>query len=305
MKNKKKLFALPGLIFATILWGFSFVVCKDAVYVIPPVYMIAFRFTIASLLMIPFLYKKIRHMTRHDLKCGILIGIALYASYMLQTYGIKYTTAGNNAFLTTTYVIIVPFLYWITAKKRPDAFTFIAAALAMVGIGFITLNNELKFNIGDILTILCGITFAIHILMLSTYTKEHDVSLMTFLQLAATGILGWISAPFMEGRLHFNGIETGGMSWLYIIGVLLYLSIGCSLICFYFQTMGLKYIRATVASLALSMEAIFGTTFSVLLGYETLTSKVVLGFALILFSVILSETKFGYKGKSGKTETVP
>ena len=141
MKNIKKTLALPGLVLATIFWGFSFVVCKDAVHVISPIYMIAMRFTIASVLMIPFLYKKIRHMTLQDLKCGILIGIALFASYAFQTYGVKYTTAGNNAFLTTTYVIMVPFLYWIVTKKRPDVFTLSAAVLAMAGIGLLTLGN--------------------------------------------------------------------------------------------------------------------------------------------------------------------
>ncbi|MFR1519110.1 MAG: DMT family transporter [Clostridia bacterium] len=297
MKNIKKTLALPGLVFATILWGFSFVVCKDAVHVISPLYMIALRFTAASVLMIPFLYRKIRHMTLQDLKCGLLTGVALFVSYVLQTYGVKYTTAGNNAFLTTTYVIIVPFLYWITTKKRPDLFTFSAAVLTMIGIGFITLNNGFSvINKGDVLTVLCGLTFAIHILMLSTYTKEHDVSLMTFLQLAAAGILGWIFAPLTEGKLVFHGLAAGETTVFYVIGVLLYLSVGCSLICFYLQTMGLKYIRATVASIVLSMEAIFGVTFSVLLGYEDLTIKTVIGFSLILLSVIMSETKFGYKG---------
>ena len=295
MKNMKKVFALPGLILATVLWGFSFVVCKDAVFVISPVYMIALRFTLASVIMFPFMFGKIRHMNRKDLKGGILIGIALFVSYLLQTYGVKYTTAGNNAFLTTTYVIIVPFLCWFVTKRRPDIFTFAAAGLTMVGIGFITLHNGFSINIGDLLTILCGLTFAIHILLLSTYTKEHDVSLMTFLQLATAGVLGWIFAPFMEGKLHFQGLDTGDVSVWYVIGVLLFLGIGCSLLCFYLQTMGQKYIRATVASIVLSMEAIFGTTFSVLLGYEKLTVKVVIGFSLILFSVILSETKFGYK----------
>lgn len=297
MKNIKKVLALPGLVLATIFWGFSFVVCKDAVHVISPIYMIALRFTIASVLMFPFLYKKIRHMTLQDLKCGILIGIALFASYVFQTYGVKYTTAGNNAFLTTTYVIIVPFLYWIVTKKRPDVFTLSAAVLAMVGIGFLTLSNGIaSINKGDILTVLCGLTFAIHILMLSTYTKTHDVSLMTFLQLATAGLLGWIFAPFTEGKLEFHGLGVGSVTMGYVIGVLLYLSVVCSLLCFYLQTMGLKYIRATVASIVLSMEAIFGVIFSVMLGYEELTIQAGIGFALILLSVIMSETKFGYKG---------
>lgn len=146
-------------------------------------------------------------MTLQDLKCGILIGIALFASYAFQTYGVKYTTAGNNAFLTTTYVIMVPFLYWIVTKKRPDVFTLSAAVLAMAGIGLLTLGNGIaSINKGDLLTVLCGLTFAIHILMLSTYTKAHDVSLMTFLQLATAGVLGWIFAPFTEGKLEFHGL---------------------------------------------------------------------------------------------------
>ena len=108
------------LIGATLLWGSSFVVLKTTLDTVPTLWVLAIRFTGAALLLGLAFIKQLRTIDRGCLKAGLLMGLALYAAYTLQTFGLERTTPGKNAFLTATYCVIVPFLWWAFEKKRPD-----------------------------------------------------------------------------------------------------------------------------------------------------------------------------------------
>ena len=99
--KKTVLLADFGMIFTALVWGFAFVVVKDSVDSVPPVYMLAFRFTIAFLGLALVFCKKIPMIRKSDLACGSFLGFWLFISYFFQTVGIQYTTAGKNAFVTT------------------------------------------------------------------------------------------------------------------------------------------------------------------------------------------------------------
>ena len=90
----------------------------------------------------------------------MILGAFLCLSYQFQTYGLKHTTASKNAFITTLYVIIVPFLYWIVSKKRPTGRNIAAAFLAVIDLALLSLQGDLSINYGDFLTLVCGLMFA-------------------------------------------------------------------------------------------------------------------------------------------------
>ena len=117
-KKKTVLLADLGLVVTTLIWGFSFVIVKDSVDRIPPVYLLAFRFTLAFAGLALVFAGKISKIRKGDLLCGAMLGFWLFVSYFFQTVGIQYTTAGKNAFLTTIYVVIVPFLHWAINENR-------------------------------------------------------------------------------------------------------------------------------------------------------------------------------------------
>ena len=102
-----KVLASASLLFVTIIWGSAFVVMKNSMDAITPTYLLAYRFTIAALGMATLFWKQIRGMSMQEFKCGALAGLFLFISYYFQTYGLKYTTASKNAFITTLYVVIV------------------------------------------------------------------------------------------------------------------------------------------------------------------------------------------------------
>jgi len=286
--NNKKIMAILGLVCAAIIWGFAFVVVKNSLDVIPPIYMLAFRFTIAGVAIGILFHKKISKINKKNIISGVVLGVFLYLGYVFQTIGCIYTTAGKNAFLTTIYVVIVPFLYWIISKKRPDVYCIGSAFLAIAGIGLLSLKGDMTVNIGDVLTLVCGLAFALQIVYINKYSEHQDPIILTFLQIVVAAALSWMTAPVMDGGFPTQVANPDAL------GAMLYLGLGSTMIAFLLQNIGQKYTEPSTASLLLSTEAIFGVVFSIMFLGEILTTRMILGCAFIFTAVVMSETKFDF-----------
>lgn len=289
MKTSRiQLLASLGLLFTAFIWGFAFVIVKNSLDLIPPIYMLAFRFTIASAALALVLGAKLRRITKAEIKSGAVLGLFLFLAYAFQTVGCQYTTAGKNAFLTTIYVIIVPFLHWIINHKRPDLYAIIGAVTAMIGIGLLSLQGEGGIQFGDLLTLICGFGFAIHLVYIDKYTEKQDPVLLTLLQLAFTALLSWIMAPIFDGSFPAEALQMSTVTGM------LYLGLFSTLLGFLLQNVGQKYTAPSTASLLLSFEAVFGVLFSVLLLHEHLTLRMAAGCTLMFTAVLLVETHFSF-----------
>ena len=146
----KKL-AKPMLFAAAIIWGTSFFVMKNALDVIPVFYLLAIRFTAGAVLLAAVCWKKWAGFTWDYLWRGAVIGAFLFLAYSVQTFGLDRTTPSKNAFLTAVYCVIVPFLYWAAARRRPDRYNILAALLCVTGVGLVSLDGDLSVNAGDVL----------------------------------------------------------------------------------------------------------------------------------------------------------
>lgn len=280
-------FASFGLLLTAAIWGFAFVVVKDSLDYIGSVYMVAIRFSIATIGLALIFWKKLKKTDKKHLLMGGITGLFLFLAYLVQTIGCFYTTAGKNAFLTTVYVILIPLISWPLYKKRPHFSVFIAAILSLTGIALLALdNNDLgKINKGDLLTLLCGLFFALHILWTEKCNKEGcDTIIITLLQFAFAAFLGWIFAPLIEGTLSLELLKTPR-----IISSMLYLGLFSSMICFSLQNIGLKYIQSSTASLFLSFESVFGVLFSTIFLHEQITLKMGIGCLLIFCAIVIAE----------------
>lgn len=277
-----KLLAALGLIVTTIIWGSAFVVMKNSVDIISPTYLLAMRFTIAAIALILVFWRKVMKISRSDLRCGALLGVFLFVSYFFQTYGLKYTTASKNAFITTLYVILVPFFHWLFNRVRPAKKHILAALIAVVGLALLSLEGDLSVNLGDFLTFICGIFYAVHIVFIDRYTADHDPIKMTVIQMAAAALLSWIVAPVLEGGLDVSVIDRT------MVFSLLYLGIFSTMIGFLLQNVGQKYLTPNISSILLSFESVFGLIFSVAFLGDPLTVKLLAGCTLMFAAVILS-----------------
>jgi len=295
--NKKTVsfFASAGLILTAAIWGFAFVVVKDSLDYIGALYMVAIRYSIAAFLMSLIFIKKWSLFSRRYILHGLISGSFLFLGYASQTIGCDFTSAGKNAFLTTVYVILVPLFSWALYKKRPRWYVFLAAFLSLTGIALLSLGtgDRTGINIGDALTLLCGVFFALHIIWTAKYNGQGDDPLfLTLLQFIVCALLGWLTAPFYDGAFSLHTLQAPR-----VIISMLYLGVFSTMVCFSLQNLGLKYVKSSLASLFLSFESVFGVLFSTLFLHEVFTLRMLIGCILIFLAVLLAETKFEFKKK--------
>ena len=263
---------------------------KNSVDVLEPTFLLAVRFTIAALALVFVFHNNLKNRNKDSLRCGLILGVLLELSYLFQTYGIKYTTASKNAFITTLYVILVPFLNWGISKKRPKMKNLAAAVMAVIGLALLTLEGDLGINLGDFLTLLCGLCFALHMVYIDKFTEKHDPIFLTIVQIAVVGICNWLLVPVFDGMDAYNFQAL--MDKDLIIG-LLYLAIFSTMVGFLLQNVCQKYLSANTTALLLSMESVFGALFSVMLLNEVLAGKMLLGCILMFLAVVVSELHIG------------
>ena len=294
-KRKKRL-GLAALFAMTFIWGTSFVILKNTLESISTLYILAVRFTGAALIMAAFGAREWKTADRKYLIGGALMGVCLFLAYVFQTYGLVYTTPGKNAFLTTTYCVIVPFLYWALIGKRPDRYNVIAAVLCVIGVGLISLDTGLSVNKGDVLTVICGLFYALHIIVSARYVRGRSVLLLTAIQFGTAAVLSWISAVLFAPAP--SGAPAG--AWLSVA----YLCIMCTAVSFGLQAFGQKYSPPSQTAVIMTLESVFGAAISVLFFNEQLTVKLFFGFLVMFIAVLISETKLSFlrRGRNGPQE---
>ena len=281
----KKL-ALPALFAAAIIWGSSFFIMKDTVDNFPVFYLLAVRFLAASILIGAFGYKRLKTIDKGTVFGGFVMGLTLFIAYIFQTFGLVGTTPGKNAFLTAAYCVMVPFFEWLIFKNRPDRYNIIAAVSCLIGIGLVSLDGDLSLDLGDGLSLICGVFFALNIISIAHFTQKHDILMLTALQFGFAGLMSLVSALFFETW----PASVPPRTWAAIA----YLAVMVTTVAFSLQNFGIKYEDASRASIVLALESVFGVLFSALFYGETLSPGVLLGFVIIFFSVITSETKLSF-----------
>ncbi len=278
-----------ALLVTTLIWGTSFVVQKNTLDDISTLHLLAIRFSIATVLMFIIAAKDIKKINRSYIKGGVLMGIALACAYIVQTYGLVYTTPGKNAFLTASYVVMTPFLYWAYKKRRPGKHNLVAAFLCLIGVGLISVDERMNINIGDILTIICGVFYAIHIIIIDEQADGKSVALLTAIQFAVAAVLTWIPALIFEPAI--ENIPSGAVFSILFLGIV------CTGICFLLQTYGQKNTPVSQAAILLTLESVFGTVASIIFYKEPMSIRLVLGFAAMFVAVLISETKLSFLKK--------
>ncbi|MBU3191994.1 DMT family transporter [Clostridium bowmanii] len=292
MKNtdkRKSILADMSLLLVAIVWGGGFIAVKGALDSITPFYIMAMRFGISVIIMLLFFRKKIKHITKNQLAVGTLVGFLLFLGFTAQTIGMKYTTAGKNAFLTGTNVVIVPFLYWAISKRKPDTYSLVSAFMCFIGIGMLTLDSGINIGLGDGLTLLCAVFFAAHIVSVGFFTQKVGAITLVIIQLGSAAVFSIIAALIFEKVPTQMNSDT-----IFAIG---YLAIFSTMFAFMVQNVAQKYTTPTHAAIILCLESVFGVILSVLVLNEIFSIKMVLGCLTIFFAIITTETKWAFLRK--------
>lgn len=286
MNKHQGVWARLALLTAALIWGSSFFIMKNSTEVFPPFTLLALRFTIGCGVLALVFANKLKHLTRRTLTHGAVIGVFLITAYSIQTLGLMHTTPGKNAFLTAVYCVLVPFCHWLFNRKRPDKYNWLAAVLCLSGIGLVSLEGDLTMGLGDGLTLISGLFYALHLVAISRFSQGDDPVLLTLVQFAMAAVCAWVVSALTETfPLHAGAEAWGGLTYL-----ALFATAGALLL----QNVGQKYTPAAPAAILLSLESVFGVLFSVIFYHETVTARLAIGFGLIFLAVIISETKLSF-----------
>ena len=280
-----------------LIWGSTFVIVKGALEDAPAAVFLAVRFTVAAGALGVFLlpqWEKIRRAGRGSWVWGTGAGIFLGAGYLLQTLGLRTTTASKSAFLTSLYIVLVPLAGSIVYRSVPQWREVSGVTVATGGMALMSWQGDtLSLNRGDWLTLGCAVVFAGHILSVGKAAEFGDTALVSLLQIVVSAVLFW--GLLLGGSfLGWNGLEnawretrwTGGL-----VRAIVLTGLGATALTFLLQTWAQQYTTPTRASLLFTLEPVFGAFTAWLWAGETLGAVALAGAALILMGILIVEMK--------------
>lgn len=267
--------AVTGLVLVTLVWGATFTVVKGALADASPLVLVAARFGLASLLLLPLA----RRLTRAELAGGLVLGLVFWGGIALQTTGLTETTPSRSAFITSLTAPLVPLVGWVVQRDRPGLRVLVAIAIATAGLYLLTDPGTGGPNRGDVLTAMGAVLFASHIVAIGRFTRHGNAGRLLFVQLATTAVLAALVAPVVGGA-RFAATPGLILALLFLVST----AIGT----FWYQIRAQRVLSATETGLIFTLEPVFASIMSWLAIGETLSVVQWLGGALVVGAMALS-----------------
>ncbi len=299
----KKWQANLGLLFAAMIWGGSFLATDNLLKYFEPINLQVYRNLLAGIILIILFFKKFINASKRTILIGIMFGVLFLLSNTVQSVGLQYTTVSKNAFLTANYVVFIPLISLIFFKQIPTKYVAIGIAAMLVGYFFIifeinvfdyssyaNLRQEMHLSIGDLITVLAALLFAIHIIVVNHFIKGEDPIQVLIFQISSAAIIGLIYMLITKQDLQldqFENIGEFGPSLAYMV-------ILSSILCFGGQLVFQKYTDSSSAGIIMSLESAFASIFAVMFGYDLFYSGLLLGGILVIAGVITAETSLSF-----------
>jgi drug/metabolite transporter (DMT)-like permease len=273
VRGHVRLLAEVGLALAGIIWGVNFVLVKVAIERMPPFYYLGLRFLVGAIVLAPFCIGRLRRLEKRGWLLGTGLGTMLFGGFALQTVGLQTTSPGMSGFLTSVYVILVPLMLGVVIGRWPSLLVWTGVVLVMGGLAVLSLYGRVGFGWGEGLTLLANVFWALHILGVGYACTRYSAMALVQLQLAVCAVLALIAAFAFERPTLFPGWEaTGAVLWTGIMG---------GVVAYLLMTVGQRHTPATLAGVLMSVEAVFALITGLIVGYDTLTLRMVLGFVLV------------------------
>jgi drug/metabolite transporter (DMT)-like permease len=268
-----------------VIWGGTFAVVKLGMEDFSPIALVAIRFVVATFVLLALFHRRIFPLPFTAIQKGSLLGLFLFLGFVAQNIGLTITTASKSAFVTGMMVLFVPMLQFVIERRAPKLGNILGVAVVSLGLWFLTSPAGSAFNIGDALTLVCAVLFAIYIVYLDVVSKEMTTHQLLFIQLSSMGIYSILAVLFFETpRLVFRTQS---------VLVLLYLTLLATLVTTWVQTRFQKDTTPTRAVVIFSVEPVIASGVAYLLLGESLGVLGILGGALIIAGVLISELSDG------------
>jgi len=290
--NKRQLIADFGLLAATAIWGATFVMVQQAVEAFPVFGFLAIRFGLALLCFAPFLIVR-RLRRRHtpveqryrirprEIAAGIIIGLALFAGYSFQTFGLQLTTPAKTGFITGLSVVLVPLFSAILLRQPPRQGAIFGVMLATAGLALLSLRGDLGLMTGDLIVLACAVSFALHIVATGRFAPRMDSLTLVTTQIATVALLSLITSLIWERPWPALQAIT--------LQAALFTGVTATAIAFGIQTVAQRFTNPTHTALIFAMEPVWAGLFSFWLIGEVLGPRALLGGGLIVAGMLVAE----------------
>lgn len=281
----RRLRADLALVGITILWGSTFVIVKSALASISTFVFLALRFSLAAVVLAAVYRTAVR---RAGIGPGLLAGSLLFVAFAFQPLGLGLTTPSKSAFLTGLSIPMVPLVSSLVYRNKPrplEIAGILIASLGMILMTSLTLASSLGFGIsrGDILSFLCAVVFALHIVVIGHFSPIVGFESLTVVQTATAAALALLVFPFAGPvRLHL----TPGVAAAVIVTGLL-----ATALAFTTQAWAQQYTSATRAALIFALEPVVAWLTSYWLTGESMANRGKVGAGMILAGILLVEVR--------------
>jgi drug/metabolite transporter (DMT)-like permease len=280
-----------ALLAVAAMWGISFVWMKDILDRQDVFSFLTSRFVLTFAVMLLFRPSIIKKFTPDLIRKGFVIGAALGSGFALQTLGLERVTPATAGFVTGLYVILTPVLGYLFLKEHLSREAWFYVGLATAGLGVLSLKG-LTMGFGEFLVFLSTFFYAGHILLLSRWSKGFDAYALTVMQMISCSLLSLIPTS-----IHGYTAPADREVW----GVVLFCAIFASALAFVIQTWSQARISATKVAVILMMEVVFAAFFSVVLGREQLTARLIIGGAMVVVAMVaIVQPRFHEKMDHGR-----
>ncbi len=270
-----------ALLSITVIWGWTFVLVKQNMTEIGPLSFLAARFGVAFLVLAIMLHKTLRQIDRRSVIRGAAVGVALFLGYLFQTWGLVYTTATKSGLLTGLSVVIVPIVASMLLRKRVHLTVWLGALFAAGGLFLLVAGKGQlgAMNKGDVLTLACAVSFALHIILVDRFVRDIDYRQLLLVQVGVVGLLSLIGAVTLERRVPV--LSTSLIEGILVTGIF------ATAVALYVLNRFQSHSTASYTAIILTMEPAFAGLFGFLLLGETMGPWQWLGSALILLGMAI------------------
>lgn len=272
------------LLLTALIWGTAFVAQRFGMNFVGPITFQAVRTLLGCAALLPVALLRRKQLgtafRMPSAKAWLTCGLLLTGASTLQQIGLTSVPAGKAGFITALYVVLVPVL-GVFLGRHTNRRTWIGVALSVAGLYLLSSISSLSVSSGEILIMLCALLYALQILAVDHFAPECDGVALSCMQFLVAGLVPLPIALVTE-RPQWIQLWNARLAIFYT-GVF-----SCS-IAYTLQILGQRRTAPALASLIMSLESVFSVIFGVLLLHETMTGKELLGCALMLSAVVLSQ----------------
>lgn len=285
--EKTRVWGELGLVLVTIIWGSTFVITKLGLAQISPFTFLAIRFALAFGALLLAFGRQVLQADRRTWLGGLTIGLILFLGYATQTIGLQYTTAAKSGFITGLNVILTPILAIFILRQKATLNVVAGAVLAFAGLAVIAYNPQIAsgFTKGDVLTLVCALTFAFHVTMVGKFAPDLPPGPFTTIQMGTAG------AGFAIMSLLFESWPTQATTGTWIS--LIYMGVIATAVVLLIQNWAQKFTTASRTAIIFTLEPVFTAVFAYLVLHESFTTRTLLGGALIFCGILAAELSWG------------